>query len=194
MDEILQVFRKEILIYYPNLTKIEWDNLAQQLVVATYKKGATIFPTTEVCKQILFISKGIVASEYQAVEDFVISRFFKSKGLCTNIISLTGDQLSDDRLFAITAVQGVLIPKEVFLKFYLYSDKLGLYFRNKLIEIIVEDKRFISIKTNSSVQTQLTFLQNHYPEVVLESPWKYIASFMGVTPAWLSRVLKKGKE
>ncbi|MEM9329099.1 MAG: hypothetical protein AAGA85_25775, partial [Bacteroidota bacterium] len=74
---------------------------------------------------------------------------------------------------------------------YLYSDGIGLYFRKKMIEILLEDKEFMTIKTLSGVQGKLAFLQENYPEVILETPWKYIANFMGVTPAWLSRTLKK---
>ena len=190
MDNVAQSLKAEILKYCPDLSEEEWNSFQPRISIVSYKKGTTIFPSTEVCKHILFIKEGIVASQYQSKEDFVISRFFKSKGLATNIVSLLSDQLDNDRLFAITPVQGVLISKSLFLENYLSAKKIGQYFRKRLLEVIVEDKQFITIKTISKVPAQLAFLQEHYPEVLLEAPWKYIANFMGVTPAWLSRVLK----
>lgn len=192
MDNILPTFKQEILSSCPKLSGEEWDGLKQQLTPIIYKKGATIFPVTQVCKHVLYIDKGIAASENQAKEDFVINRFFKPKDLCSNLESLTYDTFSDDRLFAITPIEGILIPKQVFLAHYYYTENIGVYLRKKILETLLEDKRFISIKTNSDVQSQLAFLQNHYPEVLLETPWKYIAQYIGVTPEWLSRVLKKG--
>ncbi|MEM6817094.1 MAG: hypothetical protein AAF600_22330, partial [Bacteroidota bacterium] len=60
-------------------------------------------------------------------------------------------------------------------------------------EILLEDKQFMSMKTVSGLKPKLTFLQEDYPEVILDAPWKYIANFMGVTPEWLSRNLQKKK-
>ncbi|NRB47275.1 MAG: Crp/Fnr family transcriptional regulator [Saprospiraceae bacterium] len=191
MNSIVSAFRQEIVSYYSNLSEREWNDFQTPLKAMTYKKGSTIFPTDQVCKYILFIANGIVAAEDQSTDNFVITRFFQSKGLCTKVESILNNQLYNDRMFAVTEVQGVLIPKDLFLNIYLHDDQIGIYFRKKLLEIIVEDKQFISIKTNSSIKAQLAFLQEYYPEVVLETPWKYIADFMGVTPSWLSRVLKK---
>lgn len=192
MLEPLETFKTDILAHCPALSKEAWDLLADQVLAVSYKKGDTIFPDTEVCTQILYIAQGIAASENQTKEEWVISRFFRVHDLCTNVVSLVSGRPEDDRLFAITQVHGVLIPKALFMNLYLADQGVGLYFRKKLLDVILTDKRYISAKSMSKVQSQLAFLQEHYPEVLLETPWKYIASFMGVTPEWLSRILKKG--
>ena len=191
MNDILLAFKKEVLRYYPKLSEEEWNAFQHLIVPMIYKKGAVIFPQTEVCKQVLFITEGLTASEYHSATASSITRFFKSNGLCTNVLSLFYEAVNDDRVFAITQVKGILIPKDVFLEYYLHSEGIGLYFRQRLLEVIIEDKKFITTKTIGGVKAQLSFLQEEYPEVILETPWKYIANFMGVTPAWLSRVLKK---
>ncbi|MEO0527275.1 MAG: hypothetical protein AAFZ89_08620 [Bacteroidota bacterium] len=191
MEKTSLAFKKEIIAYYPDLSESEWEIFRAQLKPKMYKKGTTIFSQATVCKHVLFVSEGIVASEYQTTEDQVINRFFNAKALCSNVESLMSGTLNNDRMFAITNVLGVLIPKSTFIQYYLHSDRIGLYFRMKLLDIIREDKQFISMKTNSRIETQLTFLQENYPDIILETPWKYIASFIGVTPAWLSRKLKE---
>ncbi|MEL7122598.1 MAG: hypothetical protein AAFO07_24340 [Bacteroidota bacterium] len=191
MEKILVEFKKEILQYYQGLSEKEWKTFHHQIKPKVYEKGVTIFSQAKVCKHVLFIAEGIVASEYQSKENTVINRFFKPKGLCSNIESLMSGLLSNDRIFAITKVQGLLIPKNVFMEYYLHSNKIGFYFRLRLLDVIREDKQFISIKTNSKIERQIAFLQENYPEVILETPWKYIANFIGVTPAWLSRKLNE---
>ncbi|MEM9328888.1 MAG: hypothetical protein AAGA85_24705 [Bacteroidota bacterium] len=173
------------------LKEAEWDAFQTRLTPVSFKKGEDVFPATEICNKVLFITHGVLASEYHFNNDLTITRFFKSKGHCSNIISLFQQKVAHDRIFAITNVEGVIVPVDLWQEHYLYSDGIGLYFRKKMIEILLEDKEFMTIKTLSGVQGKLAFLQENYPEVILETPWKYIANFMGVTPAWLSRTLKK---
>ena len=75
----------------------------------------------------------------------------------------------------------------------LFRGRKSKYSGKKLLENLIEAKKFVSMKTLSGVEAKLQFLQENYPEILLEAPWKHIASFMGVTPAWLSRNLKKKK-
>ncbi|MEM8568132.1 MAG: hypothetical protein AAGF85_16845 [Bacteroidota bacterium] len=193
MDIRLDTLKKEMSLYLDHFQEQDWDVFEDRLSPVSYKKGDTVFPASEICKKVLFIVNGILASEYQAKEDLTITRFFKSKGLCSNIVSLFNQQLANDRIFAITNVEGVLIPYELMLENYLYSNGIGIYFRKRLLEILLEDKQFMSMKTVSGLKPKLTFLQEDYPEVILDAPWKYIANFMGVTPEWLSRNLQKKK-
>ena len=192
MNETLQSFKKDILRLYPELTTQAWEAFQSKVEIVSYRKGETIFPETEVCNHVLFIAKGIAASENQTADHFGITRFFKPNGLCSNVISLFYGELNNDRLFAISQVEGVRMTKELFLDHYLHSPDLGQYFRRKILSVILEDKHYISLKTLPRVEQQLTYLQEHFPAILLDTPWKYIANFLGVTPAWLSRVLKKG--
>mgnify|MGYP001798134959 FL=1 len=49
---------------------------------------------------------------------------------------------------------------------------------------------FISIKA-MGVDSKLDFLYNEYPEIIESVSWKNIASFLGVTPEWLCKKIKK---
>ncbi|MEM9000265.1 MAG: hypothetical protein AAGB24_08370 [Bacteroidota bacterium] len=191
MDAQLAVLKADIEQYCPKLTEAEWRTFQNKLTPVSYKKGVIVFPSNKVCKHILFVSNGILASEYHNQNKLVISRFFAEKGLCSNLVSLLNEEECNDQLVTMTSVQGVLIPYQVFLESYLYSDGISLYFRKKLLNVLLEDKHFVSAKTISDVKYQLAFLQEHYPTILLEVPWKHIANFIGVTPAWLSRTLKK---
>ncbi|MEM6763767.1 MAG: hypothetical protein AAF824_17895 [Bacteroidota bacterium] len=191
MDTRLAILKEEVKHHYPGLTDQEWNTLQVSLTPVAYKKEKIVFPVDEICRHILYVTEGILASEYHSSEKLVISRFFTQNSVCANLVSLLKEEKSNDQLITITEVKGVLIPYEVFMENYLYQDGIGLFFRKKLLHVMLEAKEFVSLKTISDVKHQLAYLRNHYPEVVLNVPWKHIANFMGVTPAWLSRTLKK---
>ena len=189
----LELLKKDILQNQINLSDSEWISFQKNVMPVAIKKGTIIFSSTEVCKHILFITEGFTASEYLNDGNYILSRFFQKGNLCTNLISMLNEKVSNDQLIAVTNVKGILIPSQLFMEHYLNSDKLGQYVRQKVIATLMEDKYFISIKTISGTRAKLTFLQKKYPEILLQVPWKYIAAFMGVTPAWLSRILKNNK-
>ncbi|MEL6918420.1 MAG: hypothetical protein AAFO99_11895 [Bacteroidota bacterium] len=190
-ENSVRLFKKVIDQYTETDISQEWTIFKQELKPVHYKKGQTIFPSTEKCKDLLYITKGIVASEYFDENERIITRFFRVKNLCSNITSFLTNQVVNDHVFAITEVSGVLISQKMFNHSYLYSNGIGLYFRKRLMENLLEAKMFISIKTMSSIESKLNFLYEDYPEIIRDTPWKYIASFIGVTPEWLSKTLKK---
>ena len=191
MDVQLATFKKDIEHYYPGLTDDEWDAIKCKLTSVAFKKEEVVFPGNRLCRYVLFVSAGILASEYQQGSKLIISRFFRKNDLCTNVVSFLKEKKCSDQLFTNTEAHGVLIPRQVFMQYYLHSGGKGLYFRKKILNIVLEDKQFVSIKTISNTKHQLTFLQEYYPEVLLEVPWKHIANFIGVSAPWLSRILKK---
>lgn len=192
MDLIFEAFLNDIRFHSNNLQSEEILKISSKCETVTYKKNETIFSSTKVCRQLFFITDGIAASEYINEDKAVISRFFTPNTICSNIKSLAEEVVHTDRLLAVTDMTGVLIPQDMFSKTYFVGTcNMGLYFRKKMMMALLADKDFISIKTLAGVEYQLSFLQRNYPEIILNVPWKYIASFMGVSPSWLCRTLKK---
>ena len=74
---------------------------------------------------------------------------------------------------------------------YLHDEKIGGFFRMKILEHLIEAKNFISIKTSTNTEVQYSFLESNYPEIIKHTPSKYIAAFIGITPEALSRFLKQ---
>lgn len=191
MSHQLHILKKEIETYQVELAPNEWGQLISNFKVVHFKKREIIFKQTEVCKKILFITQGIAASDYQDDGNKIISRFFKKGNFCTNLISAEYQELASDNVVAITDVVGVLMPYPFFIQQFLNSPTFGVFTRKKFLELHIEAKHFISIKTFSDTRKKYEFLEEKYPEVIKETPSKYIAEFLGITPEWLSRFLKK---
>ncbi|MEM6359421.1 MAG: hypothetical protein AAF149_20145 [Bacteroidota bacterium] len=193
MRDLIEEFKNEVICYTEKISDEEWVNFRAGLKPVCFKRGDTIFQSNKVCKEVFFIVDGIAASEFHKENECVVTRFFRSKNLCSNVMSYFTSEVVNDRIFAITNIKGVMIPKDLFNNSYLYSRGIGLYFRKILLENSLEAKMLISVKTMSGVESKLKFLQESYPEIILEAPWKYIANFIGITPEWLSRTLNKKK-
>ncbi|MEM7486778.1 MAG: hypothetical protein AAF348_16340 [Bacteroidota bacterium] len=190
MDELIQFFKNEISNYTEKPFEDEWNAFKPSLKSVSCKKGSVIFHPTKVCTEMLFVVEGIVVTEYFNENEQTITRFFRSKNLCTNISSFLTNRIANDIVSAVTDVKGVLMPRELFNRSYLYSNGIGLYFRKRLLENLQEDKMFISIKA-MGLDTKLNFLYQEYPEIIHKVSWKKIANFLGVTPEWLSKKIKK---
>lgn len=184
-------FKLEIEKFTKKLTDNEWSEFSAQCKIKYATKRKIIFRQTEVCKEILYITDGILASEYFNEDKLVITRFFKSGNFCTNILSAASYSLHSDNIVAITDVVFIIIPVKIFIDLYLYSDTIGVFFRKKILENTIENKNFITIKTISDTEIKYQFLENNYPEVIKNIPSKYVAAFLGITAEALSRFLNK---
>lgn len=80
MDNKLHLFKQEIMRYDSQLGSSDWAGFKSELTPVSFKRGATIFPSTELCKHVLWIEKGITAAEYVAEDKSYIIRFFKEGG------------------------------------------------------------------------------------------------------------------
>ena len=186
--EPIELFKLELDKYVEKPIDEEWKEFRKHLKSVSFKKDGVIFPHSKICVNMLFITKGIVVTEYFNSKEQTITRFFKSKNLCSNISSFLTRSTVNDIVSAITYTEGVFIPKTLFNESYLYSNGIGLYFRKRLMENLMEDKMYISIKA-MGIESKLDFLYSQYPEIINEVSWKKIANFLGVTPQWLSKKL-----
>ena len=187
----MEKLKLEVEKYIQEGIDIEWKAFSSQLSLNTASKREIIFRQTDICNSVIYILEGIAASEYNEEHKFIISRFFQSGNLCTNMISAVSKTIKSDNLIAITNMKYVAMPFDYFMELYLYSDKIGIFLRKKILEHLIEAKHFISIKTSSITEVQYSFMEENYPEIIEKTPSKYIAAFMGITPEALSRFLRQ---
>ncbi len=186
MEELKRVMENYIQESIDN----EWKEFSQNLSIHTASKREIIFRQTEVCNEVMYILEGIAASEYNVEDKLIISRFFQAGNLCSNLASATSRTIQSDNVIAITEVKYIAIPLDYFMKMYLHSNTIGIFFRKKILEHLIEAKNFISVKTSADTERQYAFLEKDYPGIIAKTPSKYIAAFIGITPEALSRFLK----
>ncbi|MEM6629409.1 MAG: cyclic nucleotide-binding domain-containing protein [Bacteroidota bacterium] len=187
MNEIQEVIES----YSISISEEEGRHLSSLITRQTAKRKEIIFRQEEPCNHVIYLIEGITASVHTYEEKEVVTRFFQKGNFSTNIVSALNKGVASDYLLAITDIVYFLIPFDVFIDSYLHSNTFGLFIRKKIIEHSIENKHFTTIKTFTDTKMRYQFLERNYPQVIKETPAKYIAKFLGLTPEGYSRFLSK---
>ncbi|OBS13763.1 hypothetical protein ATE49_12145 [Elizabethkingia miricola] len=170
----------------------EWRGLLENAEVRTYKKNEVILKQHLRFTDVLFVAEGILASEFTMRDKTVIGRFFTPGNLCTNFDSLLNQTVSQYQVVSMTSCRVIAISAAQFMEYYYNGSSVGKVLRKIVLEIITEDIWMTNIKLMYQKPEMIAFMQQHYPEVVRDVPYKYVALFLGITPEAYSRILKKG--
>lgn len=170
----------------------EWRGLLENAEVKTYKKNEAILKQHLRFTDVLFVAEGILASEFTMKDKTVIGRFFTPGNLCANFDSLLNQTVSQYQVVSMTSCRVIAISAAQFMEYYYNGSSVGKVLRKIVLEIITEDIWMTNIKLMYQKPEMIAFMQQHYPEVVRDVPYKYVALFLGITPEAYSRILKKG--
>lgn len=173
---------------------ITWERIVQRCKSVQINAGDKIQNQARVADSWIFLSKGIAASE-QTDRDGVstIARFFEPGDFCTNLTSAWTRDIASDDLVALTNVDGIEIPDEVFRREYLEGGFFGTYLRLKMMDAHLFAKELICAKTSAQTETRYRFLERYHQSVIGSVQQKDIARFLGMTPQGLSRFLRHRK-
>ena len=169
----------------------EWEEFVDECIPAQYAKKDTIFDMDAVSNHMLFVTHGVSACQFGHPNgQLIIDRFFETGDFCTTVRSAWRTEPSDDQIFAITPVQGVLIPMRRWRNEYLRGGAIGEYIRIKIFQTLLFDADVIRVKSLNRTSESYTFLQERQPGVLQSVAQKDVAQFLGITPEGLSRFLK----
>ncbi|MFP3595079.1 Crp/Fnr family transcriptional regulator [Chryseobacterium sp. SIMBA_029] len=169
----------------------EWNSLLRNSCLKSFKKNEVILKSNFRYSDVLFVSEGILASEFTADEKTVIGRFFQSGNLCTNFDSLLHQTASRYQIVSITSCTVISIAASDFMEYYHNGISLGKILRNRVLEIIAEDILITDVKLLYGKNEMSEFIRSHYSDIAQKVPYKYIAQFLGITPEAYSRILKQ---
>ncbi|MEL6557081.1 MAG: hypothetical protein AAFQ94_02790 [Bacteroidota bacterium] len=185
----MEDFKKEILNYGISIPEDEWDYILDIAERKTAKKKEVIFSQTELCNHVIYLISGITATIYYYDDKEVVTRFFQTGNFNTNIVSAESGSMASDALVAITDIEYLIFPFSFFLDSFFHGGTFGLFVRKKIMGMIIENKKFTTIKTINDTEIKYSFLLENYPIIIRDTPSKYIAKFLGLTPEGYSRFL-----
>ena len=172
----------------------EWQDLLEHARLRTFKKNEIILKQHLRFTDVLFVAEGILASEFTMKDKTVIGRFFTPGNLCTNFDSLLNQTVSQYQVVSMTSCKVIAISAAQFMEYYYNGNSVGKILRKIVLEIITEDIWMTNVKLMYQKPEMIAFMQQHYPEIVRDVPYKYVALFLGITPEAYSRILRKGYE
>lgn len=179
---------RELARKYSTMTHDELDILESVLVPMKFAKGDLILPEGEVCRNIIYIDKGLlrqfyfkngrVVTEYLAVEGSIV--------MC--IESLFKEEPSKLQIEALEASHLFCLPKARLEEVALHNVNIQILYRKILEESLILSQVHADLVRFESAENRYRRMCKISPQVALRAPLVYIASYLQMTPETLSRV------
>ncbi|MDQ2720436.1 MAG: Crp/Fnr family transcriptional regulator [Bacteroidota bacterium] len=182
----------EELIFFLNsihpLSKDTSDFLMSRLQFVEISKKSFVLREGDVCREIYFVTKGLLRCFYKKNEKDVSAWFMKEGDVVISVESFLKQTKSKENIQAL----------EDCSLYYINYDELQLAYSNfsdfnSIDRILTEkyyllsEQRLYSLRMQRASEKYL-FLLNHFPQILLRVPLKYIASYLGITEETLSRI------
>jgi CRP-like cAMP-binding protein len=187
LDIAFKSFSK--LIDLNNEEKLIFQSLIE---VNRVKKNQYLLKEGQICKYEYFVLKGCLRSLY--TDNFLKEHttMFAIEGWWTgelkSFYSLKPAQISIQATEDSVVIQLTRLHKEsLFAQIPAFEKYFRILFQNRLIAN--EDR--IASHLSSTAANNYTDFKDKYPSLEQRIPQKYIASYLGITPTYLSRLRKK---
>lgn len=177
---------------YVKLDDYEIDKLYSRLSIKTFNKKEFLLEQNKTCDQTFFITRGLVRSfhtDEKGIEN--INQFAIENWWVTNTESFIKNTPSSDAIQALEKTTCLCLSKSNLEALYISTPKLERVFRmiaeNTLIAIQRKDKIYMK----QSSKERYFNLVNNFPDFAQRVPQYMIASYLDITPEYLSEIRKK---
>ncbi len=173
-------------------SKAAWEKI---LVKKTFKKGENFVSEGQHPRKVAFIVKGLFSQYYISDKgETIIKTFFPELRLAASVSAMLSNRPS---LFTITAIENSTVLEYDFFEFkkltQRFPDIAGFYINYMELHWIIEKEPLeISFRYDTAKKRYDDFL-NTYPNLVQRLKKHHIASYLGVTPTQLSRIIPANK-
>ena len=183
-------FFQQVGKYYPITAASEqaWADLLKEKI---YRKGELLVTEGQVPRKFAFICRGLVYQSYLPPEgEMIIKYFFPENRLAASVTAtMTGTRSK----FAITAIEDTTVLEYDFSAFRRLVDThqdIALFYINYLEKhwVIEKEPLEIAFRSDTAATRYQQFLLSH-GELLPRLKKYHIASYLGITPTQLSRII-----
>ena len=179
---------RELALKYSTMTHDELDTLESILVPMKFTKGQIILAQGEVCRNIMYIAKGLVRQFYFKKEKEVTEHMSVEGGIIMCIESLFKEEPTQLQVEALEPTIIYCLPKQRLEEVALHNVNIQILYRKILEESLIQSQIHADLVRFETAQDKYKRLCKLAPQVVLRAPLVYIASYLQMTPETLSRV------
>lgn len=186
-DQLIDYVRQ-----YISLTPEEENLLLQNVTQSTYKKGEFLLEAGQRCNRQFFITKGCTRTYYvdQKGEDHII-QFGIENWWAADLHSFINHTPADYHIQALENTAVLILEQEKLDELYKQIPKLERLFRIIIQNAYVAaQQRIIATISQTAEERYSAFLQK-YPGLSQRIPQYMIASYIGVTPEFFSKMKKE---
>jgi CRP/FNR family transcriptional regulator, anaerobic regulatory protein len=184
---ILEHIRK-----FVHLTQEEEYLLLSKIEIKTVKAKSVLLHAGEVCKETYFVNSGLLRSFN--VNDNIVEHIlhFACEGWWMgDLYSLITQKPGNLFIEALEDSELVILSKEKQEELYLEIPKLERFFRILTENSLVAHQERLMDNLSLSAEERFEKFCQKYPSLIQRVPQRQIASYIGVTPEFLSKLKKK---
>ena len=189
-----ELFFQKIRTYHPISEKAElaW---AKILHPRSYKKGEYFITEGQYPKAVAFVAKGLFSQNYISdTGEVVIKYFFPELRLAASVSAMLSNTPSK---YTIVAIENCTVLVYNFFEFKslvdAHSDLATFYIKYIEVHWIIEKEPIeISLRQFDAKTKYGEFVQK-FPQLIKRLKKHHIASYLGITPTQLSRILLANK-
>lgn len=186
----IDIFFQKIRTYHniSEQAELVWKNLLQEKI---YKKGDYFIAIGQIPRKVAFVTKGLFSQYYITDNGDTIIKYFFPEGRIAGSIPATLTQ--SESLFTIEAIEDSTVLEYDFREFKKLAsacpDVAAFYIRYVEQHWIIDKEPLeIVLRTDTAAKRYDDFLKK-YPTLVKRLKKHHIASYLGITPTQLSRIL-----
>ncbi|WP_294752618.1 Crp/Fnr family transcriptional regulator [Prevotella sp.] len=179
---------RELARRYSTMTHDELDILESILVSQKYAKGEMILKEGEICRQFLYIDKGLVRQFYFKHGKEVTEHLGQEQTIVMCIESLFKEEPTKLQMEALEPTIVYALPKADLERVAMHNVNIQILYRKILEESLIISQIHADLVRFETAQDRYKKLCKLCPQVVLRAPLVYIASYLQMTPETLSRV------
>lgn len=179
---------RELARRYSTMTHDELDILESIIVPQKYAKGEMILKEGEICRQFLYIDKGLVRQFYFKHGKEVTEHLGQEHTIVMCIESLFKEEPTKLQVEALEPTTVYALPKADLERVAMHNVNIQILYRKILEESLIISQIHADLVRFETAQDRYKKLCKLCPQVVLRAPLVYIASYLQMTPETLSRV------
>ncbi|HSN49423.1 MAG TPA: Crp/Fnr family transcriptional regulator [Flavobacterium sp.] len=184
------------ILKHVELTPQEQELFLSKTETRHYKAKTILLNAGQVCKNSYFVNSGVLRS-FNINDNIVehVMNFACQGWWISDMYSLISQKKGNLFIEVIEDAEVVLLSKENQEQLYLDIPKLERFFRILTENALVANQQRIMDNLSLSAEERFEKFSKKYPSLMQQVPQKQIASFIGVTPEFFSkmkaRLLKK---
>lgn len=179
---------RELARRYSTMTHDELDILESIIVPQKYAKGEMILKEGEICRQFLYIDKGLVRQFYFKHGKEVTEHLGQEHSIVMCIESLFKEEPTRLQVEALEVTTVYALPKADLERVAMHNVNIQILYRKILEESLITSQIHADLVRFETAQDRYKKMCKLCPQVVLRAPLVYIASYLQMTPETLSRV------
>ena len=179
---------RELARKYSTMTHSELDILESILVPRKYLKGQMILSEGEVCKDLLYVAKGMTRQFYFKNGKELTEHMSVEGGIVMCIESLFKEEPTRLQIEALEPTWVFAMPKAWLEEVALHNVNIQILYRKILEESLIVSQVHADLVRFETSQDRYQKMCKIMPQVILRAPLIYIASYLQMTPETLSRV------